>query len=128
MKTILHFSDLHFSNDDFEECFEHEYERFKQVIQQKNINVDYIFLTGDMITFYCLENGYKYLQIFLNRLKILLNIKNKNIFYISGNHEDLSRKNIKQNNLFYDFISKNCNNDIYTRYYNIESHYWRIIS
>jgi len=63
-----------------------------------------------MITFYCVENGYKYLQIFLNRLKKLFNLQNENIFYISGNHEDLSNKCIKQNKLFCDFIYENCNN------------------
>lgn len=109
MKTILHLSDLHFSDDDFHECFEVEYQKFKNTIQQMNIKIDYVFLTGDMITFNCLENGYKYLKIFLNRLKQLLNLQNDNIIYVSGNHEDLSREDTRQNELFFDFINQNCN-------------------
>lgn len=110
MKYILHFSDLHFSNDDFIQNFENEYKKFENLIKQNNIKAHCIFLTGDMLTFDNLEYGYGCLKIFLDRIKKLFNLKSENIFYISGNHENLStNKNDKQNKLFYNFILNNCN-------------------
>ena len=108
---ILHVSDLHFGDSDTIEEFEKEFENFINIIQSVSSKIDYIFMTGDMVFFSTLKKSYEFLDFFLSKIKQIFAIPNNNIFYVTGNHENISifDKHCENYNLFCKLIHKHCN-------------------
>lgn len=121
MKTILHLSDLHFGEDDSETLLFKELDKFEEKIIECGFKINYVFMTGDMGVFNCLPVSYKYLSMFIKFIIKRFNISKNNIFYVTGNHENITKFNesTEEWNLFKNFVNKYCNKICLKESYNL---------
>lgn len=93
--AILHFSDIHIRYDDDESfdfgvVFDPLINRIKEDRENKKINVELVFLTGD-IAFQGKKEEYDIAAEHLNRLMTELDLPEERLFIVPGNH-DVNRK------------------------------------
>ena len=90
----LHLSDLHLGRDTYNESIVMEklLEDIKEQIANNQIELDFIFITGDL-TFSGRKEEFKYVEEFLNKLSEVCLIDKENIIVVPGNH-DVTRSDI----------------------------------
>lgn len=90
---ILHISDMHLdkishgSNQALRDSFYQEYlDGLIKKINNSKKKISYIFITGDIVSFYKTQN-YKFAQKIIDFIAEKLSIEKKNIFITNGNHD-----------------------------------------
>lgn len=111
MNTILHLSDLHFGELDTPTMIFSEINNLKKKILEMEVNIDYIFMTGDMVMYNSLTASYGLLSLFIEDISETFNVCKNNIFYVTGNHENIREFNDDEKNwiLYKNFVKKYCN-------------------
>ena len=93
--AILHLSDIHIccqgdESFDFGVVFDPLIDRIKDDREKRRIDVEFVFLTGD-IAFQGIEEEYDIAAKYLNRLMEELDLPTEHLFIVPGNH-DVNRK------------------------------------
>lgn len=111
MNTILHLSDLHFGEPDTPTMIFSEINNLKKKILEMEVKIDYIFMTGDMVMYDSLSTSYSLLSLFIEDIAKTFNVHKNNIFYVTGNHENIREFNNCEKNwiLYKNFVKKYCN-------------------
>jgi predicted phosphodiesterase len=97
---ILHLSDIHLSKDNYKELENNYFDELIKYMQKEKHKIDLVIITGDLVDRGGLslieipKNVKKHInpffifeELFLNPLKNILNISNKDIVFVPGNHD-----------------------------------------
>ena len=102
--TILHLSDFHLSHNNIDkELYDKMLSEIKNWMGKNNKNINYVFLTGDIVNQADFE-AYDYAKILLDNICKQLNINKKQIYVVPGNHDvnckfELTNENLKRDKL-----------------------------
>jgi len=102
--TILHLSDFHLSHNNIDkELYDKMLSEIKNWMGKNNKNINYVFLTGDIVNQADFE-AYDYAKILIDNICKQLNINKKQIYVVSGNHDvnckfELTNENLKRDKL-----------------------------
>lgn len=102
--TILHLSDFHLSHNNIDkELYDKMLYEIKNWMEKNNKNINYVFLTGDIVNQADFE-AYGYAKNLIDNIFKQLNINKKQIYVVPGNHDvnckfELTNENSKRDKL-----------------------------
>ena len=102
--TILHLSDFHLSHNNIDkELYDKMLYEIKNWMEKNNKNINYVFLTGDIVNQADFE-AYGYTKNLIDNIFKQLNINKKQIYVVPGNHDvnckfELTNENSKRDKL-----------------------------